>query len=146
MSFDSFLETFDKIEPLSNFQIVAECKKLNIGHFKGVFMRDELNKNREPKNECLILNIDHSANSGTHWTSLFIKNEVCYYFDSFGLPPPVEVENYLKNFEKREYNSFEIQKANQVICGHFSIYMLFKLDKGESFYQILDELYNFNHK
>ena len=38
-------------------------------------MRDELNKNNEvTKNECLILNIDHSDNSGTHWTCLFVKN------------------------------------------------------------------------
>jgi hypothetical protein len=77
VSFDSFLETFDKIEPLSNFDIVAKCQKLNINNFKGVFMRDELNKNRAVSdNECLILNIDHSANSGTHWTSLLLENRV----------------------------------------------------------------------
>ena len=147
MSFSSFLKSFDKIELLSNFQIVDECKKLKIKNFKGVFMRDELNKNRKAdKNECLVLNIDHSSNNGTHWTSLFIKDGLCYYFDSFGFPPPLEVEEYIRKYDKRYYNSFEIQKGNQVICGHFCIYMLLMLDKGKAFEEILDELFKYNYK
>ena len=118
---------------------------MSITNFSGVFMRDELNKNREAsENECLILNIDHSSNSGSHWVSLFIQNGVCYYFDSYGFQPPVEVEEYLHKFEKRHYNSFEIQKPNQIICGHFCIYMLFKLCNGYEFKHILDELYKYN--
>jgi len=147
MSFNSFLKTFDKIEPLSNIQIVSKCQKLEIRNFKGVFMRDELNKNMTAdKNECLILNIDHSNNNGTHWTSLFIKDGLCCYFDSFGFPPPLEVEEYIRKFDKRYYNSFEIQKGNQVICGHFCIYMLLKLGKGIDFEEILDELFKYNYK
>ena len=58
-------------------------------------MRDELNKNsKATSNECLILNIDHSSNPGTHWTCLFIKNGVSSYFDSYGLDPPKAVEQY----------------------------------------------------
>ena len=107
-------------------------------------MRDELNKSREASNnECLILNIDHSSNTGTHWTSLHIENGVCFYFDSFGFPPPLEIEEYLRKFKKRHYSSFEIQKANQVICGHFCIYVLNKLSAGD---EILDELYKYNNK
>ena len=89
-SFPEFIKTFPKIEPLSNFQILNKCNKLKIGHFKGVFMRDELSKRKigNKKNECLILNLDHSQNNGTHWISLFIKNGISIYFDSFGLDPP----------------------------------------------------------
>jgi hypothetical protein len=98
------------------------------------------------KDECLIINLDHSSNNGTHWTCLFIENGVCYYFDSFGFPPPVEVEKYLHDLDKRYYNSFEIQKGNQVICGHFCIYMLLKLSNGIDFEKILDELFKYNNK
>ena len=64
------------LEPLSNFQIIDECKKLEIENLRnskgGMFMRNELNESRSTKNECLIINIDHSDNPGTHWTCLFI--------------------------------------------------------------------------
>jgi hypothetical protein len=145
MNFESFLKTFDKIEPLSNLQIIDQCKQFKIKHFKGVFMRNELNKTAS-NNECLILNLDHSTNTGTHWTCVFIKAGVAYYFDSFGFEPPIEVKEYLHKFDRRYYNSFEIQKVNQVICGHFCIYVLVKLNRGNGFYDILDELYKYNYK
>lgn len=141
------MKMFNKIQPLSNFQILDKCKELNIKHFKGVFMRDELNKNNKAsKHECLILNIDSSSNDGTHWTCLLIKGNVCYYFDSFGFPPPTEVEHYCSEITKRYYNTFEIQKPHQVICGHFCIYALYRLSNGCDFYSVLDELYRYNYK
>ena len=80
MSFDSFLKTFDKIEPLSNLQLVDLCKQFKLRNFNGVFMRDELNNKVEANNdECLILNIDHSNNNGSHWTCIFISDGDCYY-------------------------------------------------------------------
>ena len=102
-------------------------------------MRDELNKNRESTDdECLILNIDHSKNRGTHWTCLFIKNGVSYYFDSYGFAPPLEILDYCKG--ERYYNSFRIQKEYEIICGQYSLYVLLKLSNGFNFYDILDEL------
>ena len=129
---------FNEIKPLSNFDIISKCKELNIKNFKGVFMRDEV-KGSAKSNECFIMNIDHSNNNGTHWTSLYIKNSICYYFDSFGFPPPEEILNYCEGLE-RYYNSFRIQKVDEVICGHYCIYMLYMLDKRRGFYDILSEL------
>jgi len=106
-------------------------------------MRDELEKNQS-RNECLILNTDHSRNEGTHWCSLFTKNGESFYFDPFGIQPPLEIVNYCK--EPGLYSTFEIQKPSDVICGHFCIYLLYKLSNGEGFYKILDELYKYNHK
>ena len=103
-------------------------------------MRDELNKNRKSTdNECLVLNIDHSNNDGTHWTCLFIKNNILYYFDSYGFAPPLEVLDYCKS-KNRFYNSFKIQQYNEVLCGHYCIYVLYRLSNGCNFYDILDEL------
>ena len=107
-------------------------------------MRNELNKNNKvTKNECLILNIDHSDNSGTHWTCLFITNGVSYYFDSFGFRPPLEVEQYCK--KPREYSTFSIQKPNEVICGQYCIYVLYRMNAGCNYYDVLDELYRYNN-
>jgi len=129
--------------PLSNFDIVTKCKELSIKNFKGVFMRDELKNRKGSKNECMIINIDHSSNEGTHWTCLFIKNYIPYYFDSYGFPPTEEVKSYCQN--PGGYNSFEIQKANEVICGHYCIFVLWRLSNGYDFKDVIDELYEYNN-
>ena len=135
------MKTFKKLEPLSNFQIIEKCKKLKIKNFKGVFMRDELKSKNADRDECMVINIDHSSNEGTHWTCLFIRNGVSFYFDSYGFEPTLEVKDYCKGC--RFYSSFPIQKLNQVICGHYCIYVLYRLGKGGDFYQVLDELYRY---
>ena len=37
--------------------------------------------------ECGIINLDDTIGSGTHWVCYYDN----YYFDPFGMPPPVEV-------------------------------------------------------
>jgi hypothetical protein len=133
------MKQFKKIEPLSNFQIIEKCKELKIKNFSGVFMRDELNKAMKQDNECMVINLDHSLNSGTHWTCLCTKNKTSYYFDPFGFPPTLEVVNYCK--EPRYYSSFPIQKFNEVICGHYCIFVLYRMNNGDDFYDICRDLY-----
>ena len=96
------------------------------------------------KNECFILNHDISSNNGTHWTCLFVKNGVAFYLDSFGLDPPLEILDYCKGLE-RYCSTYKIQQYDEVICGHYSIFMLHSLSKGDSFFDVLDELYRYNH-
>ena len=103
-------------------------------------MRDELKELNTTKKECLILNHDDSSSEGTHWTCLFIKNGVAIYFDSYGLDPPLEVVDYCKGLEGY-CSTFKIQEYNEVICGHYSIFMLYRLSNGNRFFDVLDELY-----
>ena len=142
-TFGDFISQFKKIEPLSNFQIIDKCKELKIKNFKGVFMRDEIRNEIATDNECMVINTDHSDNEGTHWTCLFIKNGTSYYFDSYGFEPTLEVKEYCK--EPRYYSSDRIQKFNEVICGHYCIYVLYKLSNGINFDEILDELYRYSN-
>jgi hypothetical protein len=105
-------------------------------------MRDELKNKKAHSDECMGINIDHSNNEGTHWTCLFIKNGVSFYFDSYGFEPTLEVLEYCK--EPRYYSSYPIQKMNEVICGHYCIYVLYRLSNGVNFYDICDELYRYS--
>ncbi len=139
-SFPKFLKTFRKIEALSNFEIIDKCKELKIKNFTGVFMRDELKNLNPSKNECLILNHDNSSSEGTHWTSLFIEKGVAIYFDSYGLDPPLEVIDYCKRLNGY-CSTFKIQEYNEVICGHYAIFVLYRLNNGYRFFDVLDELY-----
>jgi len=92
----------------------------------------------------MIINLDESKIEGTHWVSLFIKYKTSYYFDSYGFLPTKEVELYCP--EPRYYNSFQIQKVNENICGHYCIYILYKLSYGYIFDDILEELYRYNYE
>ena len=143
-SFSDFIGSFTKIEPLSNFQILDICRHIKLNNFRGVFMRDQLNSIHSKQDEhCLILNLDLSTNEGTHWTCLFVTKDKCIYFDPFGFCPTPEVEEYCRKIENRIYSTFPIQKANSVICGHYCIYVLYKLiNCGEDLFTITDELYN----
>jgi hypothetical protein len=105
-------------------------------------MRDELKNKKAHSDECMVINIDHSNNEGTHWTCLFIKNGVSFYFDSYGFEPTLEVLEYCN--EPRYYSSYPIQKMNEVICGHYCIYVLYRLSNGVNFYDICDELYRYS--
>jgi hypothetical protein len=97
-------------------------------------MRNELILNKKMPDECMIINTDHSDNPGTHWTCLFRKNNASFYFDPFGFRPPLEVSNYCE--EPRYFSSFPIQKMNEVICGHYCIFVLYRLNNGDDFFDV----------
>jgi len=78
-------------------------------------MRDELLSKKSTYNECLILNTDHGSGNGIHWVSLFIKNGVAIYFDSYGNEPLEEVKMCCSGY----YSTDRIQQDDQVmsLCG-----------------------------
>ena len=70
--------------------------------------------------ECGILNLDLNDGNGTHWTNSKIVD-----FDSYGLPPPSEFDNYMKR--DIFYSTFNIQKDEKYICGHFCLAYLYEI-------------------
>ena len=132
---------FKDIRPLSNFDIIDLCKKLRITKFRGCFMRDEISSLKSSKDdECFVMNTDHSSSSGTHWTAVNVSDGTTFYFDSYGLEPTLEIKKYCK--APRFFNTFEIQKPNEVICGHLSLYFLYRMRNcKKDFFTVLDELY-----
>ena len=45
-----------------------------------------------------FVNIDDGSMKGTHWICFYIKNNISYYFDSFGVQP---YKFLLKNYQNR---------------------------------------------
>ena len=124
-------------KPLSNFELIDSAKQLKIKCFRNVYLRDELPK-KPYKKECGIINLaDSDDMKGTHWVCYY-KSEKVLYFDSYGIQPPIEIIDYLGKVI--EYNTFQIQHFNQVICGHLCLYVLSKLYKKESFNDIIFSL------
>jgi len=126
-------------KPLSNFEIEDAIKKLGVSGFRGVFVRDSL-PNKPRIEECGILNLGDSSGNGSHWVAWFKRrNRENYYFDSFGIQPPIELVRYLK--PPILYNTEKIQSNEQVFCGHLCIYVLKQAMLGRDLQEILNDLH-----
>ena len=133
----------DKV--LTNFDLIEYATKLDIPHFRGVFMRDTIPKSPR-KEECGIVNLDKSAGRGTHWVCYYKKGLNRIYFDSFGQITPMEIQNYLKTKGERgisviQRNTDIVQPINTSICGHLCLFVLKALgSKHWPFQQVLNRL------
>ena len=116
--------------PLFNTDLHQLVAALGIKNFRGVFSRDAL-PNRKYKNECGIVNLDDIQGPGTRWTAYRITKKENGYFDSFGLPMPEEVADYLG--KNTIYSPDELQDRNSIFCGLWCIYFLFERQKGTPF-------------
>ena len=66
-----------------------------------------------------IVNLANSGQPGTHWTALWKENNRYCWFDSFGFPPPEEVEQFLPRGYL--YNATVIQDVSKGFCGGYCI-------------------------
>ena len=119
---------------------------LHIPDFRGVRMRDQLEKSTR-ENECGILNLNTHLQSGSHWTCWYKKGETCYYFDSFGETPPIELIRYLKTPAQYAQDTPIIRRSAVIVqreesheCGALCLYALHKLGHGAEFTTILSDL------
>jgi hypothetical protein len=121
--------------PLSNFDI--EATAADIPYFRGVFMRDNL-PNKINNKECGIVNLDSTDGNGTHWVAYYKHDNNRIYFDSFGLDAPIELQTYLG--KPYIYQTFQLQKAEDSICGHLCLFVLGELCRNNSFKNIILQL------
>src|SRR6266536_1041157 len=123
----------DKIpdSSLSNIDIEKYAKILKIKHFRGCYMRNELFNLKCNNMECGVLNLNVSDESGSHWTCWFKTNEKKYYFNSFGLPPPKELVDYLRSTIL--YSTFQLQGINDKNCGKWCLLVLKGLSDGHDY-------------
>lgn len=120
---------------LSNIDIEKYVKILKINNFRGCYMRDELKNLRCNSVECGVLNLNLSNESGSHWTSWFKINNDKYYFNSFGLPPPKELVDYLGS--PILYSTFQLQGMNDQNCGKWCLFILKNLNEGRDYIDLI---------
>ena len=134
---------------LTNFDIYKLVNRLQIPHFRGVFMRDELPQKIKTL-ECGIMNFNTHEQTGSHWVCYMRNGKTRIYFDSFGQITPLELQKYLKTkpeFEKKvsviERNTDIVQRPNTSVCGHLCLFVLTSLMREHLTYQqVLDKLNN----
>ena len=138
----------------TNFQLIEYAKELNIPNFY-CLMRDELSdipKTENPVN--VIINLHSSDQKGIHWSALAKFDNSTFFFDSYGLPPTKEVENFLSigelclrkffEFTGFSYNDLKLQESTESFCGQLSLYVLYKLnyESGITFNSLILNLKN----
>jgi len=110
---------------LSNFDILDLCKHLNIP------IVDVLSKDQLPSHKIkglFVINLGDFATGGTHWTCFTTIPKNVFYFDSYGAPPPIEVDKYIKRTTgKKKYfvNKIQLQAVSATYCGWFVVAVLY---------------------
>ena len=107
---------------LSNEDIFNICKAKNI-KLDDILCKNEL---QNKKDGNYIINLSSSRDDGTHWTACVKNNDENFYFDSFGIIAPTEVENFLNN--DYTYNDKQIQNYYDEHCGFYCIAFLCSMD------------------
>lgn len=117
----------------TNTDLVAYAGRLHIP-LRFIGNKDQL-KNFILQNGAYIINLqdDYRADgmdlSGTHWTAFWIENGKAIYFNSFGLPPPAEVQLFLYRFRPYPYNHNQIQNTRSGWCGIYVIAFLHYINR-----------------
>jgi len=91
----------------------------------------------------IVYNLDPHYKSGSHWVANYIDlaGHACYYFDSYGMKPPQQIETFMKwlatqdPMMKLQSNARRLQYSNTE-CGMYCIYMIIRMLEGDQFVQI----------
>jgi len=98
----------------------------------------------------VIFNTDPHNKSGEHWISLFADlNKGVYFFDSYGLKPPTEIDTLMKRLQSQckalnidiemEYNDIQHQFKNSE-CGVYSMNFIIQFLNGRKFLDIINDI------
>jgi hypothetical protein len=79
----------------------------------------------------IIFNLDRHDQGGSHWVAAFINipKDFCYYFDSYGREPPIQIYKFMQWLTLQEpkmklgWNGVHFQRSNTE-CGMFSMYFI----------------------
>ena len=113
-------EEFEKI--LSNFDLIRIARERRIP-LNDVIAKDEINKLK--KNGNYVVNLENKNQDGSHWTALIMAAKNCVYFDSYGMPPPEKLYQFLeKKYKKVYFSKMEIQDMDSTFCGYFCLAFL----------------------
>ena len=74
-----------------------------------------------------FVHIDDGRLNGTHWSAFYVKNNISYYFDSFGGRPD---KFLLKQLPKPIiYLIYKIQDINSKLCGSYCLYFFYLIER-----------------
>ena len=137
-----FKERFGE-DTTTNIQLIQIAKLMKIHNFYYV-MRDEVSSLPRDKRPLYVMtNIHTSKETGVHHSCFYMgandnpKDDPkggSYFFDSYGLPPTKEVEEFIGS---GICSTFKIQEDRTKYCGQMSLFVLHRLNQGDKFTDIV---------
>ena len=112
----------------TNIELMQEAQKYALPLI-GIYNKDELPK--VPQQGFYIVNLQDARDeygndlSGTHWTVIYIEGKKAIYMDTFGFPPPLEVQLLLKAYVPYLHNQQQIQNPKSGYCGVYVLYFMY---------------------
>lgn len=107
---------------MTNWDLETEAGEMRLP-LVGVFNKDNLPSIHREGFYIINMQDDYDSKgndlSGTHWVVFYIEGNQAVYFDSFGFKPPLQVQNFLKNWLPYPYNEKHIQNIRSGVCGKY---------------------------
>ena len=112
--------------------------------FKSVLASYQLPKEKEIQTRsAYIVNVDTYDKHGSHCSSIFMENDQCEGFNSYGLPVHWNklshfVTWFFKHYQNVSSNVGQLQSTDSNTYGHYALFFLFARARGklmESFIQ-----------
>ena len=114
---------------LGNDEIETILKN-NYIKINGIFAKDKLPPSLRDSSGWTIVNMQSTTDGdGTHWIAFHNGGRISLYFDSFGCPPPLEIENILT--KKYVRNEEQLQDIEESSCGYFCIAVISSCPDGD---------------
>ena len=137
-SWNDFKQLFGT-ETSTNFDLIRWAKYLKLKPFKYA-MRDEIKD--LPQYGYFITNIHTSKERGVHHSALYSDVNKVYFFDSYALPPTLEILNKFNHTNNRICGDMEeqIQTFDKKYCGQMALYFLYRIKNGDTYEDILVDL------
>ena len=125
-------DEFNKLKNRITKPMTTNIDLKKMSDFMGIKLNDIITKDYlqylKPINGSYIINLNNSDKQGTHWVCFYLNNGVAYYFDSFGIVPPLEIMKFIKRYTRRIYLSDKtIQKLNSGGCGLYCLMFLYHM-------------------
>jgi hypothetical protein len=88
----------------------------------------KINHPKEKIKGFFLVYLGDASTGGSHWTCFSTNDKNIFYYVNFGMPPPKEVDKYIKTTTgKKRYtiNKIQSQAVQATYCGWFSIVSLY---------------------
>jgi len=112
----------------TDLQLYTLARKLKIPLYQ-VQMRDQIRI--PPDKHGIIINLQPSSMSGSHWVAAYRSGNTLLYCDSFGGPP---LQGVIDSCRKQKvhlvFSRTDQQRWNSTSCGYWSLFFLFVLSQG----------------
>ena len=132
---------------LSNVDLENIAKQMKLPLI-GVYSKDRLPEKRYIGSYIVNMQ-NYDEGNGSHWVYILITDKdkgKAIYFDSFGVSPPQEIQDFLKPFSPYAVNNRMIQDIKSTKCGLYciacDIYFKYYYNKKKSIEDNFDDFLN----